>query len=62
MVGQIDKEIKGNILLMKDEIHAYIATGLRRGMVSPFDYLRNWVVIEQIRMVFEDHYEEIEND
>jgi hypothetical protein len=45
--------------VMKDEIHAYLATGLRKGMVSPIDYLINLRLIDQFQITFDKYYEEI---
>ncbi len=45
--------------VMKDEIHAYLATGLGKGMVTPFNYLWNLALIDQFQITFDRYYEEI---
>lgn len=48
--------------VVKDETHAYLATGIRWGMVSIINYMIHYRLIGKFKKTFEKYYQEINND
>ncbi len=47
--------------VLKDELHAYFATGIRRGMICIWHHIVYQIYIQKIRRVFKRYYKEIKN-
>lgn len=45
--------------VLKDELHAYFATGIRRGMICIWHHIVYQLYIQRIRRVFKRYYKEI---
>jgi len=63
---KIKKQIKECLLsegycrkVVKDETHAYLATGVMKGMLTFLDYGLHWYKIKAFKDVFEKYYKEI---
>lgn len=63
---RIRKHIKKELLkigycysVVQDETHAYLATGARRGMLMPWDYILNWKQIRAFRKIFKKYISKV---
>jgi len=45
--------------VVQDETHAYLATGVRRGMLNPLDYILHWSKIRKFKIIFDKYIEEV---
>jgi hypothetical protein len=46
-------------LVIKDEIHAYLATGVIEGMLKWYDYILHGTLLKQFKNTFEKYYSEL---
>lgn len=64
---RIQKQIKKKLLslgyckqVVKDETQTYLSTGIEKGMISIFDYILHWNLLQKFKRVFKKYYKEID--